>query len=144
MQLDEIVAELNRNLETEYGSVLHYIRFSSQSAISGNAEISGIISRLAEDEMRHAEQLADKVAEMGGESTWRVKPFVREGTLSESLDQIIESEVRAIDGYSALIAKLSDQPKIQSMLLSILEDERVHKVTTEGLKESFSAVLNSG
>jgi len=66
MELEEIVVALNRNLEKEYASVFLYIQFSGDSRISKDPELPRIISALAEDEMGHAEKLADTIAEIGG------------------------------------------------------------------------------
>jgi len=141
MEIDEIVAALNRNLEKEYASVLLYIQFSGDPRISKDPELPRIISVLAEDEMRHAEKLADTIAEIGGKSSWHLAPFDRKKTLRESIQRIANLEDEAIREYSALIARLGDRPKIQQALEGMLNDERRHKAQTERILKSHEALL---
>jgi bacterioferritin len=133
MKLGEIIEALNDNLSKEYGAVLLYIDIRRQSTMSGNKKVTNLISDLAQDEMSHAEMLADKIAEMGGTSTWQIKPFERRRTVKESLELVVESEKKAIRDYSELIKKLDRQPILQDTLRVILEDEKRHKERTENL-----------
>ena len=144
MEPEEIIAALNRNLENEYGSVLFYIQFSSQPAISREPKLSKVISGLAADEMRHAEYLADQIALMGGKSSWQVAPFERKNTLKENLELIIEIEEEAIREYTELIEKLDDRPAIQNALREILEDEKAHRAKTEKILRTRSKLLSKG
>jgi len=140
MELEEIVAALNRNLEKEYASVLLYIQFSGDPRISKDPELPRIISGLAEDEMRHAEKLADTIAEIGGKSTWHLAPFDKKKTLRESLERIVHLEAEAMKEYSALIARLANMPRIQRALEEMLRDEKRHKAQTERILKRHKAL----
>ena len=129
----EIVKVLNRNLEKEYGSVLLYIQFMNLVETAKERGLKNIVSRLAEDEMRHAEKISDRIVEMGGEPSWRVSPFDRKSNLRESIEQIIASEEDAIREYTSLISKIEDLPKVWITLKEILEDEKSHRTRTEAL-----------
>jgi len=138
MKLTEIVKTLNENLSKEYGAVLLYIELRKLPLMARNAGKSALISELAEDEMRHAEMLADQIANLGGKSTWRITPFERKSTVKDTLKQIIESEEQAIRDYTELIDRLSGQPTLREIVMSILEDEKRHKGRTENLLKSVS------
>jgi bacterioferritin len=138
MKLTEIVEAFNENLTKEYGAILLYIELRKLPLMARNVKTAALISSLAEDEMHHAEMLADKIASLGGKSTWQIAPFERKSTVKETLIQIIESEEQAIEDYSDLIDRLADQPKLREMLIAILEDERRHKGRTEELLKSVS------
>jgi bacterioferritin len=138
MKLTEIIEAFNENLTKEYGAILLYIELRKLPLMARNVKTAALISSLAEDEMHHAEMLADKIASLGGKSTWQIAPFERKSTVKETLIQIIESEEQAIEDYSNLIDRLADQPKLREMLIAILEDERRHKERTEDLLKSVS------
>jgi len=133
MKLTEIIKSFNENLSKEYGAVLLYIELRRQPLLAMNMETAAMISSLAEGEMRHAEMLADKIASLGGNSTWRIAPFDRKSTIKGTLRQVVASEEQAIEEYSSLIDRLPGQPKLQEMLITILEDEKRHKGKTEEL-----------
>jgi len=136
MQSDEIVDALNRNLEKEYGSVLLYIQISNEPQISKNKNMKKILSQLAEDEMRHAERLADRLAVMGKKSSWHIAQFERKQTLRENIIQIIKSEEDSIKEYTILIEELHDQPDFQQTMKTILAEEKGHKARAEALLKS--------
>ncbi len=136
MKLTEIIAAFNDNLSKEYGAILLYIELRKQPSIARIKKTAALISILAEDEMHHAEMLADKIAQLGGRSTWEITPFERKTTVRESLIQIVESEEQAIKDYSSLTKRLTGQPNLQEMLAIIIDDERRHKEKTEELLES--------
>jgi bacterioferritin len=138
MKLTEIIKAFNDNLSKEYGAILLYIELRKLPLMARNAKTAALISGLAEDEMHHAELLADKIAGLGGKSTWQIEPFDRKPTVRETLIQIIESEEQAIEDYSNLIDRLAGQPKLREMLNVILEDEKRHKGRTEDLLKSIS------
>jgi len=138
MKLTEIIEAFNENLSKEYGAILMYIELRKLPLMSKNVKIASIITDLAEDEMRHAEMLADKIAGLGGKSTWQIAPFNRKATIKDTLIQIVDSEEKAIEDYSYLIDRLTAQPTLREMLIAILEDEKIHKKKTEYLLKSAS------
>lgn len=142
MERDEIVEALNLNLEKEYASVLLYMQFAGDPRLSREPAISTIMSRLAEDEVKHADRLADTIKGIGGKVSWRVTPFERKKTLRESLERIVQLEAEAIEEYASLMERLTDKPTIRSTLLPMLEDERAHKAQTERLLHENLALLD--
>jgi len=143
MNKEAIIAALNRNLKREYASVLFYIHTSNQPDIYKNRMIKDILSRLAEEEMRHAEKIADKISEMGGKSTWEIIPFDKKKTLWESLESIVQSEEESIREYTDLIEKLPDDLSLKRVLQSILNDEKNHRAKGEMLIRANAALLGS-
>jgi len=131
MKLAEIIDAFNENLAKEYGAVLLYIELRKLPIMAKNVKIAALLSHLAEDEMRHAEMLADNIANLGGKSTWKIAPFDRITSVKAALTQIIKCEEQAIEDYGRLLENLDGQPKLQEMLVSILDDEKHHKKKTE-------------
>ena len=129
----EIVKALNRNLEKEYASALFYIQTMNLVDTLKERRLKNIISRLAEDEMRHAERLADRIAEMGGKSSWHLAPFERKNTLRESIEQIIADEDDAIREYTELMSKTEEEPKLWITLKEIVDEEKGHRARAEAL-----------
>jgi len=143
MHNQEIIKALNRNLEKEYASVLFYLQIVNLVDAFKERRLKTIISRLSEDEVRHAEKLAERITELGGKSSWRVAHFEKKRTLKESIEQIIASEDEAIGDYTELMSKTEDEPKVWITLKEIVEEEIGHRTRAEALLRANATLFQN-
>lgn len=128
MKFDKIIDYLNIILEIEHGAVLQYILHTYRLTRSGNKELAGELLVIANDEIRHAEALEDKIRELGGKPTTSAKWPKSKGDLEEMLQYNLESEKKSIVLYEKLIniAKKEKFEGLKVLLREQLTDEIEH------------------
>ncbi len=137
-QRETILRLLNEALATEIVCVLRYKRHHFMSANLGGIAGFAVTEELAQhatEEQAHADQLAERICQLGGEpnfdpqglSTRAHASYVAGSTLEEMLREDLIAERIAIDVYSEVIRYVGDSdPTTRRLLESILAQEEEH------------------
>jgi len=153
MDVDELIGLLNRAFADEW--LAHYQYWLGAKLAKGPMK-DGVIAELlqhAADEMRHADMVANRIIQLGGDPVLTPKawydhtncgydapedPYVR--TL---LEQNIKGEQCAITVYDALMKTTKDaDPVTCELALQILNDEVEHEEDLQSLLEDLDLMLS--
>jgi bacterioferritin len=138
MEITKFVKDLNIILKMEYGAVMQYVLHAYRFSKAGKKEIAKEILILGNDEIRHAEMLANKIKEIGGKSTVSAAWSQDASDLESMLNANLRSEKKSIKVYEKLI-KIAKKQKFKGLVTLLeeqLADEARHvKVLQKYLKE---------
>jgi bacterioferritin len=108
MDTTELVKHLNEDLETEYQSMVQYIRHIA--TISG-AEFTSTVDELKVhlgQELQHATALAEQVSFLGGEPSTRVPEAATATESRAALEADLALENRQLDRYRERVQQAND------------------------------------
>lgn len=93
--------------------------------------------KIAIEEMKHAEAIAERLAYFGGTPTTKPSPINVGNDLTEMLEQDVKDEEKAIELYKRIIEKAQEEKDHTTARLfrKILEDEEEHLDTFKSLLE---------
>jgi len=150
MDVDELISKLNEALADEW--LAYYQYWVGAKVVRGamKAEAVAELTEHADDELRHAGMLADRIAQLGGTLILEPKEwFDKSGcgyaaptdpAVMKILNQNIKGEQCAIEAYSHLAELTKDKDEITyQMVLEILKDEIEHEDDLQTLVEDIKA-----
>ncbi len=84
--------------------------------------------KIAIEEMKHAEEIAERLAYLGGRPTTKPAPIFVGDTLKEMVENDIKAEEEAMELYRRIIDKANEEGDITTARLfrKILEEEEEH------------------
>jgi len=84
--------------------------------------------KIAIEEMKHAEEIAERLAYLGGKPTTKPAPIFVGDTLKEMVENDIKAEEEAMELYRKIIKKANEEGDITTARLfrKILEEEEEH------------------
>ncbi|MBI1911138.1 MAG: ferritin [Deltaproteobacteria bacterium] len=129
----KIVEALNVDRANELAAIIQYMGHHYEGEGMDSPAIIDLIKKVAMDEMRHAELLAERIVYLGGEPTNKPANIKRGGDLKQMLNDDLASENDAIERYRQhvkLCAELGDSTT-RLMLEQILSQEEGHADTFE-------------
>jgi bacterioferritin len=130
MKIEEFVDDLNIILKMEYGAIMQYILHSHRLSKSGDKKKASEILTIGNDEIRHAESLANKIKEIGGKPSITAKWSPSSDDLESMLTINLESERKSMKVYRNLI-KIAERENFKGLkkLLELqLKDEIRHSL----------------
>jgi bacterioferritin len=141
LNLDELIIELNKAYANEWLTYYQYWIAARTFTDEHSALLAKELERIANEELKHAEQLAERILLLGGKPVanpqawfeetncgYNEPPEGREGVIR----MVIEAEQCAIGVYEQLLKKtLHDAPVTSQLMLHILEEELEHEDTFE-------------
>lgn len=95
-----LIDGLNRDLADEYGAVIQYTHYAAKVTGPFRAELRSLFQQEASQEQGHAQYLADQIAILGGAPTTTPSKIPDASTPKEMIQNILEAEKRAIQGYT--------------------------------------------
>ncbi|MET1113492.1 MAG: ferritin-like domain-containing protein [Comamonas sp.] len=132
---DEIIGLLNDALATAWVCVMRYRRHHfTASGLAASAIASEFLVH-ANDEMLHADQLARRIVQLGGEPDFNPDTLSQRSHASYSAVRELQSMLRAnliservtIEAYSQMVVLIGDKdPTTRRLLESILAQEQRH------------------
>jgi len=148
MDVKELIEKLNEALADEW--LAYYQYWVGSKVIRGvmkDAAVAELVEH-ATDELRHADMLADRITQLGGDPILNPKEwFDKSGcgyaaptdpAILKILDQNVKGEQCAIDAYSKLAEMTKDKDEITyQMVLEILKDEVEHEDDLQTLMEDI-------
>lgn len=97
------------------------------------------LQKIAVEEMKHAEKIAERLFYLGGIPTTKPDPIFVGKTLKEMIKQDIKDELGAITLYKDIIKMASEEGDVTTAFIfkEILEDEEDHHDTFTTLSEEI-------
>lgn len=132
---DSVIQLLNDALATELICVLRYKRHYFMAKGINSESVKAEFLEHANQEMQHADQIAQRITELGGEPDFSPNTlsershaeYVAGDTLANMIKEDLIAERIAIESYREMIAYLGDMdPTTQRMLKAILAMEEEH------------------
>lgn len=139
---------LNEALATELVCVLRYKRHYFMAKGIHSDSVKAEFLAHASEEMMHADLLAKRIIELGGEPNFSPDglskrshaEYVEGDTLNSMIKEDLVAERIAIESYREMIAYLADRdPTTQRMLKEILASEEEHAEDLASLLEGLKA-----
>jgi bacterioferritin len=126
---EQFIDNLNKDLELEYAAAIQYIQ---HAAVITGPEYDAIAEELlihADEEINHAKQISDMIADLGGTPTIDVEKRYVSDQSKQMLEQDLDGEERAISRYKERIAQAESLGEygIRRGLEDILMQEEEHR-----------------
>ena len=137
MASKELLDLLNRGIAREIQVSIQYMW--QHVVVTGleSAAVEGIFKEIAITEMKHAEEIAERLAYLGGTPTTKPDPIFVGGSLKEMLQTDVKAEEEAIALYKLTI-KVADREgdtTTRRLFEEILGEEEEHHDTFTRLLE---------
>jgi bacterioferritin len=132
---EQIVALLNASLATELTCVLRYRRHYFTAAGISSPKIADEFLLHANEELAHADRLAERIVQLGGEPDFNPEGLVSRGHAEYDESSELKAMIRAnlvaervaVESYRQMIALVADKDSTTRRLLEdILADEEEH------------------
>jgi bacterioferritin len=134
-----MIEALNQDVSLELGAIIQYLWHHYMAEGMESPAVIDLFEKLAQEEMKHMEQFAERVVALGGEPTTQIAPVKKGGELKKMVRDDLEGERNAIQVYKdhiRLAADLGDSTT-RRMLEEVVATEEDHAAlweTTLGLK----------
>src|SRR5580704_9612664 len=128
-----LIDGLNHDLAGEYQAIVMYTQYSAKLTGPYRRELRALFQAEIPDEQGHAQFLADKIANLGGEPTTVPRPVSNADEPREMLKQALKAEVQAISDYGNRICQAEEFGDIglKVNLETQVSDETLHKEAIE-------------
>lgn len=128
---DEFLELLNKAIAREIGVSVQYMWHHVMAMGMESPEIKDVFKEIAIVEMRHAEEIAERLFYLGGIPTTKPTPIAVGGSLEDMVEADLKAENEAIEMYTKIIDKASEKGDSTTRLLfeKILTAEEEHKHT---------------
>lgn len=128
---DEFLDLLNKAIARELGVSIQYMWHHVMALGMESPEIKDVFKDIAIVEMKHAEDIAERLFYLGGIPTTKPTPIKVGGSLKEMVEADLKAENEAIEMYKEIIEKASENGDSTTRLLfeEILTAEEEHKHT---------------
>jgi bacterioferritin len=132
----ELLEWLNKAVAREIGVSIQYMWQHVMAIGMQSPEIKDIFEDIAIEEMKHAEQIAERLFYLGGTPTTKPTPINVGGSLKEMVEADLKAEEEAIEMYRAVIKLAASLEDSTTRLLfeKILTEE-------EGHADQFETIL---
>lgn len=134
MDVQRVIAGLNRVLAIEYAAMIQYLQDSVLIQGLERAYLADFFRDRAKDEMGHAERLGDKIVALGGVPTIEPALITQSLQVAEMLGQGLAAERDALSALKSLLSEVQDDVPLRVMIEQLCHD-------TQGHIESFEKLL---
>ena len=124
-----LIDTLNDLRARELAVIMQYMRHHYQITGPDGVALAGEFKEIAVVEMKHAEELAERIDYLGGDPTTKPAGFATgQSTLADMAGVDAASEAEAVDLYKAAIKQAADAGDVttRKLLEDILGDEEGH------------------
>jgi bacterioferritin len=144
---ERIIELLTKAYWAEIETVMNYVAGSVNPDGVRAQEIVESLAGDIQEELGHAQQLAQRIKELGGtvpgssdftaEQNY-MQPPERATDIQQLIQGVIKAETAAIELYNLIIEETADpDPVTQDMVIAILRDEEGHRRLFEGFAREF-------
>src|SRR3990172_4190100 len=126
---DKVIAHLNEALRAELTAISQYFLHAEMQENWGYHRLGGLIKKQSIDEMKHAEQVIERILFLEGTPNLGVGLSLKVGpTVKEQLESDLGLEVEAVAHYNAAIRTCVEEADNTSRELfeKFLKDEEKH------------------
>lgn len=130
-----LIDGLNEDLAHEYSAMITYNHYAANvTGIAGQVLKSFFLDEV-NDEIGHAQFLAEKIVALGGTPTVEPKPVKHTSDVKEMLQNTLEAEIDTIERYSKRCEQAEEAGEIALKidLEDLITDETKHKEEIERL-----------
>lgn len=133
--LDMLNKAIARELQVTIQYMWQHVMWKGLKGFTVKDELKSI----AITEMKHAEEIAERLTYLGGTPTTKPEPIFVGGSLKEMIEHDKSDEEGAIKMYKEIIKKATDEGDqvTKRMFEKILADEEEHHDTFSGLLEEI-------
>ena len=151
LDVDKLIVDLNKALADEWLAYYQYWVGAKVAVGPMKDSVAAELLEHANDELRHAGMLADRILQLGGTpiinpEEWKKLSNCRYDEPSDPkvqvlLDQNIKGEQCAIDVYNKLLKKTEGKDRITNeIVFEILRDEVEHEDDLQALQEDLENI----
>ena len=136
----ELIDGLNHDLAGEYQAIVMYTQYSAKLTGPNRRELRALFQAEIPDEQGHAQFLADKIANLGGDPTTIPRTVSSANQPREMLEQALKAEKQAISDYSVRIrqADAFGDVALRVHLENQVADETRHKEEIERILRGWT------
>jgi bacterioferritin len=133
----ELNDKLNQAIAREIQVSIQYMWHHVMASGINSAVVKDVFEKIAIQEMKHAEEIAERLNYLGGTPTTQPDPIKVGGTLEKMLQDDLQAEEEAIKLYKGIIdlARKEEDHTTRRLFESILADEEEHADTFATLLE---------
>jgi len=133
----ELNDKLNQAIAREIQVSIQYMWHHVMASGINSAAVKDVFEKIAIQEMKHAEEIAERLSYLGGTPTTQPDPIKVGGTLEKMLRDDLQAEEEAIKLYKGIIdlARKEEDHTTRRLFESILADEEEHADTFSTLLE---------
>lgn len=139
MDKKTLIEALNEDLAGELQAVIQYMTYSARVTGPWRPQLVAFMQTEVQDELMHAQFLADKIAALGGEPTTTPRPVPPAEHPRDMLKAILEAELQAGKDYTER-AKQADEygdKGLAVQLEDMVRDETGHAEETAKLLKNW-------
>ena len=139
MDKQALIKALNEDLSGELQAIIQYLTYSSRVTGPWRPQLVQFMQTEIQDELLHAQFLADKIAALGGEPTTTPRPVPPAATPRDMLKAILEAELQAGRDYTerARQAEEFGDKGLVVALEDMVRDETGHAEETAKLLKNW-------
>jgi len=128
MNKKKLMDLLNEDLAGELQAIIQYLQHSYVIGGLNRPQLHDVLEEISKDEMKHAEELAERIVAMGGIPTVKPLPIVQPKTINEMLKADLNAELKALKDYTLRIKQAEEAGEMGTALIleDILVDEQHH------------------
>ncbi|MEO5956494.1 MAG: DUF892 family protein [Nitrospiraceae bacterium] len=151
-KVETVIKLLNEALATEIVCVLRYKRHYFMAKGISSLSVKGEFLQHATEEQAHADQLAERIVQLGGEPNLSPEgildrshsEYVEGESLAEMITEDLIAERIAIDSYREMITYVgTDDPTTRKVLEKILAQEEEHAEDLSSLLKDLGSESKS-
>jgi bacterioferritin len=134
-----LIDHLNQDLSGELQAVIQYLTYSAKVTGPWRPQLVTFMQTEAQDELLHAQFLADKIVALGGDPTTKARPVPAADTPQEMLKAILAAELQAGKDYTqrAEQADAFGDKGLAVQLEDMVRDETHHAEETAKLLKNW-------
>jgi len=128
LNMKRLIDLLNYDLSGELQAIIQYLQHSYLIAGVNRPQLHDVLEEISKDEMKHAEELAERIVAMGGTPTIKPRLIVQAKTIKDMLTADLKGEQLALKDYAERIKQAEKMGEIGMSLIieNILVDEQHH------------------
>ncbi len=148
VNVDELIEDLKRAYCDEWIAYYYYLYAAQNASGKGSPMIANELKKIAEEELEHADELAERIAQLGSEPPRNFGGLMEKANcpkvdLPEDLSDldgiiiaVIEGERCALGVYDKILKKIGayyKEPTTFHLIRHIMDEELEHEETFENL-----------
>jgi len=135
----DILSSLDKLLEEELSGVVRYLHYSFMIFGPNRIPITKWFRDHAEEGIKHAVILGEKITALGGHPSLKVKPVpeTNKHNVLEILRESLDFERETLSHYYALFKKVEGDIPLEEMVRKLIDDENAHIEEVEKMTKTL-------
>jgi bacterioferritin len=131
----QLIDGLNEDLANEYSAMIMYNHYAATVQGIAGQVLKEFFQSEVNDEIGHAQLLAEKIVALGGTPTVTPKPIKGATNVKEMLENTLQAEIETIERYTLRCRQAEEAGEIglKIELEDLIADETKHKLEIERL-----------